>query len=166
MTACLSCFTHPAARSRSRMAFDPQGQAGAAGNDDLYEVLGVSPTADPDELDATYARLLAGLSGSAPTSPDAGERLRRRRIRLANAYAVLADPAQRAAYDVRLGLVPPPAAEPAAAVVEGEEAVAPPMPMPQVVPPGTTPPPMPMPAVQVPEPGPPPMPMPSVQVPE
>src|SRR5690349_19883392 len=47
--------------SRSIMAFDPQGQAGAPGDEDLYEVLGLFPTATDEDIDAAYHRLLNGL---------------------------------------------------------------------------------------------------------
>jgi hypothetical protein len=137
------------------MAFDPQGQAGTPGDDDLYEVLGLFPTATPDEVDAAYHRLLNGLITTVANTGEAAERLRRRRIRLAHAYAVLADPAQRAAYDARIGVSAAPAS-----------ASAPPVRMPAVTPPETTPPPAPMPVVAPPATIPPPVSMPEVRPPQ
>ena len=147
------------------MASDPQGQAGTPGDDDLYEVLGLSPTATPDEVDAAYHRLLNGLITTVANTGEAAERLRRRRIRLANAYAVLADPAQRAAYNARMGIsaapisaapisVVPPAPAPMPPVA-APETTPPPAPMPEVHPPATTPPPVPMPEVRPPHAAPP-----------
>jgi hypothetical protein len=148
------------------MAFDSQGRGGAAGHDDLYEVLGLTPDATPDEVDAAYHRLLNGLTSTSASSPAAVENLRRRRIRLANAYAVLADAEQRAAYDERMGLhaaaAPPP--EAALPVSPVPDAGLPPIAMPDVKP-RTTVPPMPMPEV-TPRTAVPPMPMPEIQHPE
>ncbi len=144
------------------MAFDAQGRGGASGNDDLYEILGLSPDAPPDEVDAAYHRLLNGLTTTSGTNPAAVENLRRRRIRLANAYAVLADEEQRAAYDARMGLQ---AAEAPPLAVTAPTASPPPMAMPEVHPrtevppvrmpqvtPRTEVPPMPMPEIQRPAP--------------
>src|SRR5690242_5343137 len=89
----------------------------ASDADDLYEVLGLAPGASDEEIDAAYSRLQAGLTASAATSPAATEVLRRRRLRLANAYAILGDPEARAAYDVRQGLAPPVSAAPAPPIV-------------------------------------------------
>jgi hypothetical protein len=148
------------------MAFDPQGRGGAAGHDDLYEVLGLTPDATPDEVDAAYHRLLNGLTSTSAASAAAAENLRRRRIRLANAYAVLADPEQRAAYDERMGLQAAAAspAEAARPTLPVPDAGLPPIAMPEVTP-RTTVPPMPMPEV-TPRTTVPPMPMPEIKHPE
>jgi hypothetical protein len=104
-------------------------------------------------VDAAYHRLLTGLTSTSATSAAAAENLRRRRIRLANAYAVLADPEQRTAYDERMGLqaAAAPPAEAASPTGPVPDAGLPPMAMPEVTP-RTTVPPMPMPEIKHPEP--------------
>jgi molecular chaperone DnaJ len=78
--------------------------------DDYYALLGVDPRAGASELRRAWRRLAlrwhpdrAG-SGATAIFQD-----------LERAYAVLSDPAQRAAYDRRRGLTPPSAAPPRAA---------------------------------------------------
>jgi curved DNA-binding protein CbpA len=61
-----------------------------------YEALGVRRNASPDAVKAAYERKLDALAGR-----PAAERARQERI-LKKAFAVLADPAERADYDARL----------------------------------------------------------------
>lgn len=66
--------------------------------DDLYEILQVSPSADPDVIEAAYMRLTKKY-GEDPSAD-----VRERRRALDRAFAVLKDPEQRAAYDRSRGL--------------------------------------------------------------
>ncbi len=64
-----------------------------------YDVLGVSEDAEAEEIEAAFRRTLAAAQAAAPENAAAdvaaGVRL------LAEAYEVLANPAYRAAYDVK-----------------------------------------------------------------
>ena len=63
--------------------------------DDLYRVLGVPPNASTPEIRRAYRRLARQQHPDRNPKPDGPERFRT----LAEAYAVLNDPAQRARYD-------------------------------------------------------------------
>jgi curved DNA-binding protein CbpA len=63
--------------------------------DDLYEVLQISPNADPDAIHRVY-RLLAQRCHPDNAESGSDERFRR----LCDAYQVLSDPVERARYDV------------------------------------------------------------------
>ena len=67
---------------------------------DFYEVLQVSPNADPDTIHRIY-RLLAQRFH--PDNQETGDTARFRQV--TEAYRVLSDPEQRAAFDVRHGAV-------------------------------------------------------------
>jgi len=67
---------------------------------DFYEVLQISPNADPDTIHRIY-RLLAQRFH--PDNQETGDTARFRQI--TEAYHVLSDPEQRAAFDVRHGSV-------------------------------------------------------------
>lgn len=71
---------------------------------DFYQVLDVRPDATPEEIRAAYYRLARACHPDVSTLPDAEERMRR----INEAYEVLGDPGQRAAYD-RDRRVPEPA---------------------------------------------------------
>ena len=60
---------------------------------DLYEILQVSPSADPEVISGAYERLTKKYG--ADPSPE----VRERRRLLDDAYAVLSDPSRRSAYD-------------------------------------------------------------------
>lgn len=60
---------------------------------DLYELLQVSPTADPDVIAAAWRRLAARAHPDAGGDPGRFQELE-------HAYATLSDPAKRAAYDL------------------------------------------------------------------
>lgn len=62
---------------------------------DYYALLNVKPTASHAQIDAAYRRLVQKYHPSARTSPQLLERMRE----LNEAWRVLSDPAQRAAYD-------------------------------------------------------------------
>src|SRR5205085_859832 len=69
---------------------------------DPYAVLGLSPTATPDEITHAYCRQVRAFHPDARTTPQstlpsADERLRR----VLAAYALLRDPQRRARYDVQ-----------------------------------------------------------------
>ncbi len=76
--------------------------------DDLYEVLQVSPSADPDVIAAAYDRL------NHKYGTDPAPEVREKRRDLDAAYAVLSDPARRADYDASRGLRPAQASAPPA----------------------------------------------------
>jgi molecular chaperone DnaJ len=64
--------------------------------DDLYDVLGVAPTATPAEISRAYRQLVRSLHPDThPDDPTASVRL----SRVTSAYRLLADPRQRARYD-------------------------------------------------------------------
>jgi hypothetical protein len=63
--------------------------------DDLYEILQVHPSADPDIIQAAYRRLVLRYHPDRNNSPEAAEIIRR----LNQAYEVLSDPQRRVAYD-------------------------------------------------------------------
>ena len=65
--------------------------------DDLYAVLGVPPTASARDLKRAYRRRARELHPDRNHAPDAAERFKA----LGAAYAVLGDPARRAAYDLQ-----------------------------------------------------------------
>jgi curved DNA-binding protein CbpA len=69
--------------------------AGTPTDDDYYEVLQISPNAEPDTVNRVY-RLLAQRFH--PDNKQTGNDAKFRQI--SNAYNVLSDPAQRARYDV------------------------------------------------------------------
>lgn len=62
---------------------------------DLYAVLQVHPTAEPEIVDAAYRRLARMYHPDVNKSPGAHETM----IRINLAYEILGDPAKRAAYD-------------------------------------------------------------------
>ena len=62
---------------------------------DLYEVLQVSPNAEPEVIEAAYRRLARKYHPDVANTPRAAERMRL----IARAYHVLGDPGRRAAYD-------------------------------------------------------------------
>jgi len=62
---------------------------------DYYDILQVSPTAEPEVIDAAYRHLVRRYHPDVYTGGDATERLRE----LNEAHAVLSDPAKRALYD-------------------------------------------------------------------
>jgi curved DNA-binding protein CbpA len=66
-----------------------------AQTDDYYRVLGVSQDASPPEIRRAYRRLARQHHPDRNPQPDGPERFRA----LAEAYAVLSDPARRARYD-------------------------------------------------------------------
>jgi curved DNA-binding protein CbpA len=70
-----------------------------AHSDDHYRVLGVARDAGPPEIRRAYRRLARQHHPDRNAKPDGPERFRR----LAEAYAVLNDPARRARYDHTLG---------------------------------------------------------------
>ncbi len=73
---------------------------------DYYEILQVSPNAEPEVIAVAYKRLARKYHPDADASPDATERMRK----LNEAYEVLSDPAKRAEYDALLGRARPHAA--------------------------------------------------------
>lgn len=62
---------------------------------DLYEILQVSPNADPEVIEAAYRRLARKHHPDISPSPESAQRMRA----LTHAYEVLRDPDRRAAYD-------------------------------------------------------------------
>lgn len=67
------------------------------GQRDYYEVLGVAPDADAKQIKDAFRRLALRYHPDRSTEPDAEERFKE----IAQAYAVLSDPAKRADYDQR-----------------------------------------------------------------
>ena len=61
----------------------------------LYELLQVSPNADPEIVQAAYRRLILRYHPDRSTEPNAAEMTQR----LNDAYAILSDSAKRTAYD-------------------------------------------------------------------
>lgn len=66
-----------------------------ANTDDLYEVLQVQDSADPEVIDAAYRSLARKYHPDVNNSSDAKERMQR----INNAYNVLRDPWKRSVYD-------------------------------------------------------------------
>ena len=64
----------------------------------LYELLQVSPNADQEIIQAAYRRLILRHHPDRSTEPNAAEMTQR----LNDAYAILSDPARRAEYDREL----------------------------------------------------------------
>jgi len=64
-------------------------------DDDLYRVLGVPPTASPQQILRAYRRLARCFHPDVNTQPEAADRF----TRITHAYRVLSDPEQRARYD-------------------------------------------------------------------
>ena len=62
---------------------------------DLYELLGVSRTAAPDDIKKAYRKRARELHPDTNPDPTAAERFKE----VARAYEVLSDPDQRARYD-------------------------------------------------------------------
>lgn len=80
---------------------EPKSDAGRQSEDlgDYYEVLQINAKAEPETVHRVYRLLAQRLH---PDNPETGdERLFRR---LVEAYRLLSDPEQRAAYDVKLGI--------------------------------------------------------------
>lgn len=79
-----------------------------------YEILGVSPEAEPEVIQAAYRALMKKYH------PDAGDPSSDARAKqITAAYATLSDPCRRSAYDLDMGLgakrqEPPPESEPEA----------------------------------------------------
>lgn len=69
---------------------------------DLYKILQVDPSAEPEVIEAAYKRLVRKYHPDVNGSPNANERMQE----LNDAYDVLGDPAQRAEYD-QARLYPP-----------------------------------------------------------
>jgi hypothetical protein len=65
---------------------------------DLYEVLQVHPSAEPEVIEAAYHRLARKYHPDVNSSPDAAARM----ASINSAYSVLANPQRRAAYDLRM----------------------------------------------------------------
>ncbi len=79
---------------------------------DYYALLQIKPDASPEQIDVAYRRLMQRYHPNARTTPHALDRLRD----LNQAWRVLSDPVQRAAYDHARAngtLYEPPAAPPA-----------------------------------------------------
>ena len=69
---------------------------------DLYEILQLHPSAEPDIIQAARRRLTLRYHPDRNSSPEAAEVM----LRVNNAYEILSDPERRAAYDLeRKGLV-------------------------------------------------------------
>ncbi len=62
---------------------------------DLYQILQVDPAAEPEVVQAAFKRLALKYHPDKNLSPDANRRMQE----LNEAYAIISDPAQRAAYD-------------------------------------------------------------------
>jgi curved DNA-binding protein CbpA len=73
-----------------------------ASADDYYRVLGVARNAGPPEIRRAYRRLARQHHPDRNPQPDGSERFRT----VAEAYAVLNDPARRARYDHTIGPTP------------------------------------------------------------
>lgn len=69
-----------------------------------YELLGVSPTASPDEIHGAYRRAIRRYHPDVNKAPNAGLVT----MRLNDAWATLADRRSRTAYDHSLGIGAPP----------------------------------------------------------
>jgi molecular chaperone DnaJ len=67
----------------------------AQGGRSLYDVLGIAPNADADEVRRAYRSLARLLHPDVNTAPDAAARF----AQISHAYAVLSDPGQRRVYD-------------------------------------------------------------------
>lgn len=65
---------------------------------ELYDLLGLAASADAEEVKSAYRLAARRFHPDANTNPGASESFRQ----VANAYAVLSDPIQRAAYDGKL----------------------------------------------------------------
>ena len=78
---------------------------------DLYKVLQVDSEADPDVIQAAYRRLAQKFHPDLATGVGAGERM----VLINNAWGILGDPVQRAAYDKQLAAARSAASEAAAA---------------------------------------------------
>jgi curved DNA-binding protein len=74
---------------------------------DLYELLGVSPDASPEDIHSAYRRLARRYHPDVNSGAGAGARFKE----VSRAYEVLSDPAQRASYD-RAAPAPAPAVRP------------------------------------------------------
>ena len=72
-------------------------------NEDLYEILQVHPSAQPEIIQAAYRRLAQMYHPDVNSSPDADEMM----AHVNWAYEVLNDPAKRAAYDRSKGKLRP-----------------------------------------------------------
>jgi Ca-activated chloride channel family protein len=70
---------------------------------ELYDLLGINTSATPDEVKAAYRLAARRFHPDANTNPGATEAFRK----IADAYTVLSDPDQRAAYDRTLAAAKP-----------------------------------------------------------
>ncbi len=94
---------------------------------DYYKTLQVDPAADPEVIEAAYRRLARKFHPDTNPAPDATERM----AALNEAYAVLGDTQQRAAYDVRRQVraraprpTPPPTRPPEPPPLDPDERIA------------------------------------------
>jgi len=82
--------------------------------ENLYSVLGILPTASPDEIKDAYSRARAKLIATDVSETDVSIRL----SALDDAYAILMDPGERTKYDRSLGSTTNPGATAALTLVE------------------------------------------------
>src|SRR6476661_6094610 len=95
------------------MTFERDSARAAGGPENYYDVLGLTPGASDEEIEAAYTDL-SGMFAADRVPAGRQDYARRQRARLAAAYGVLADPDSRSAYDARLGAARPAPVGPAA----------------------------------------------------